>query len=90
MTLQVWKMDIFGGSAIVMIDKVTIMLKRCLIKGNYIDCIMKRNGKGELINNTSIKIIAIIMWCYGMNKGKFQINSKARSLWYYVQNPHTP
>ena len=87
---QLSKMEIFSRIAIIMITKVAIMLKRCLTKGNYTKCIMKGHGKGELINNTNFKINVIIVWCYGMIMGNVLINNRARSLWYYMQNPHTP
>lgn len=90
MTLQLWKMDIFRGIAIIMIAKVAIMLTRWITKGNNTDCIKKRHKKGELINNMGFKINTIIVWCYGMIKGKVHINTRAKSLWYYVKNPHTP
>ena len=89
MTLQLWKMDIFGGIAIIMIAMVVIMLTRCLAKGNNIDYIMKRHRKCELIINMDYKINVIIMWCYGMIKRKVHTNTRAKSLWYYMQNPYT-
>lgn len=83
-------MDIFGGISIIMIARVSIMLTRRLMEGNNIDYIMKRHGKGELINNMGFKINSIIVWCYDMIKGKVPMNARARSLWYYMWNPHTP
>ena len=83
-------MVIFGRITIIMIAKVSIILTRHLGKGSYSDYIMKGHGKGELINNIGFKINAIIVWCHGVIMGKGLINTRARSLWYYVQNPHTP
>lgn len=84
MTFQLWKMDIFGGLAIIMIAKVAIMLTRRLTKEKYMDYIMKGHGKGELINNIGFKITVTIVWCYGMIAEKVLINTRAKSLWYYV------